>query len=153
MVTSTQCIKKWGKPSPSLEGNYMTSWKVPKKILDAFAHVRFSALGTVGFPKNIYCNQLMPAPLEKALNAVIDRGLTKDLKTWDGCFNVRLKRGQTTPSLHSWGCAIDVNAFENTFGGKVSMKAPFVACFTDNGFEWGGTWQQKDGMHFQLKVI
>jgi hypothetical protein len=33
------------------------------------------------------------------------------------------------------------------------LSAGFVKCFTDNGFEWGGYWQRKDGMHFQLKSI
>jgi hypothetical protein len=33
------------------------------------------------------------------------------------------------------------------------LSPGFVKCFTDNGFEWGGTWKRKDPMHFQLAEI
>jgi len=33
------------------------------------------------------------------------------------------------------------------------MSKELVSCFTDAGFDWGGTWERKDGMHFQLKNI
>jgi hypothetical protein len=56
-------------------------------------------------------------------------------------------------SLHSWGLAIDVNAFENGLNQTPKLSAGFVKCFTDAGFDWGGTWQRKDGMHFQLSKI
>jgi hypothetical protein len=56
-------------------------------------------------------------------------------------------------SLHSWGIAIDVNAFENGLNMTPKLSAGFVKCFTDNGFDWGGTWTRKDGMHFQLKTV
>ena len=56
-------------------------------------------------------------------------------------------------SLHSWGIAIDVNAFENGLNQIPKLSPGFVKCFTDAGFEWGGTWKRKDGMHFQLAKI
>ena len=67
------------------------------------------------------------------------------------CFNIRQKRGSKATSLHSWGVAIDVNAAWNGFGKKPTLSAGFVKCFTDAGFDWGGTWSKPDGMHFQLK--
>ena len=56
-------------------------------------------------------------------------------------------------SLHSWGIAIDLNAFENGLNMAPKLSPGFVKCFTDAGFEWGGNWQRKDGMHFQLAKI
>ncbi len=56
-------------------------------------------------------------------------------------------------SLHSWGIAIDVNAAWNGLNKEPVLSAGFVKCFTDAGFEWGGTWKRKDGMHFQLSSI
>jgi hypothetical protein len=104
-------------------------------------------------PKRLYCNKAMITPLTNAFKNLISRGFVNELKTWDGCFNIRKKRGLSAQSLHSWGIAIDVNAFENGLGQTPKLSAGFVKCFTDAGFEWGGTWTRKDGMHFQLKSI
>jgi hypothetical protein len=55
--------------------------------------------------------------------------------------------------LHSWGVAFDVNASWNGLGVEPKLSAGFVKCITDAGFDWGGTWKRKDGMHFQLSKI
>jgi hypothetical protein len=142
MVTSTQCLKKWGDPTiVTNELKYMTVWDVP-------AHLEIGVI-----PKKLYCNKLIVAPLIQAFTNLIDRKVVNELKTWDGCFNVRRKRGLTSMSLHSWGVAIDVNAAWNGLGKNPTLSKEFVKCFTDAGFDWGGTWTRKDGMHFQLKTI
>jgi hypothetical protein len=119
----------------------MVMWDVPS-ILE---------IGVI--PKKIYCNKDLVIPLSKAFQNLIHTGHVKELKTWDGCFNVRKKRGGSTMSLHSWGVAVDMNAFSNCYGCKPTLSAGFVKCFTDVGFDWGGTWRKPDGMHFQLKSI
>lgn len=131
----------------------MTTWVVPVDIRLAFAHVRFSALGTVGFPAKIYCNNALRAPLERALRNIMERGLAQELKTWDGCYIVRNARGLSSWSMHSWGLAIDLNAATNRLGAKPTLSAAFVKCFTDVGFDWGGGWSRPDGMHFQLATL
>lgn len=142
MVTSAQCLKKWGDPTVTTnELKYMTVWDVP-------AHLEIGVI-----PKKLYCNKEMIGPLMQAFSNIIDRGLINELKTWDGCFNVRKKRGLNSLSLHSWGIAIDINAAWNGLGKTPTMSAKLVKCFTDCGFEWGGTWTRKDGMHFQLNKI
>lgn len=142
MVTSAQCLKKWGDPTiVTNELKYMTVWDVP-------AHLEIGVI-----PKKLYCNKQIVAPLIQAFTNLIDRGVVNELKTWDGCFNVRRKRGLTSMSLHSWGVAIDVNAAWNGLGKNPTLSKEFVQCFTDAGFDWGGTWTRKDGMHFQLKTI
>jgi hypothetical protein len=95
----------------------------------------------------------MIEPLTKAFKNLISTGYVKELKTWDGCFNIRKKRGLSSQSLHSWGIAVDINAFENQLNMTPKLSAGFVKCFTDAGFDWGGTWTRKDGMHFQLATI
>jgi len=139
MVTSQDCLKKYGEPSE--DNNCMTVWDVPTHL----------EIGMI--PKKIYCNKDMVVPLSHAFTNLIQRKLVSELKTWDGCFNIRKKRGQSTMSLHSWGIAVDVNAFANCFGCVPKLSASFVKCFTDAGFDWGGTWTKPDGMHFQLKTI
>jgi hypothetical protein len=139
MVTSAQALKKYG--DPTLERS-MVVWDVPTEL----------EIGVI--PKKIYCNRDMVTPLTNAFKNLISRGFVKELKTWDGCFNLRKKRGLKSMSLHSWGIAVDLNAAWNGLGKTPTLSSEFVKCFTDVGFEWGGHWSGRvDGMHFQLKSI
>jgi hypothetical protein len=154
MVTSNQCLKKYGNPNLlETQSKHFVTWQVPVEIQQAFSHVRFSAVGTIGFPKRIFVNKDFQPLLEQGLRNVISRGLTKEMKTWDGCFIIRQKRGLTSMSLHSWAIAIDINAFENQLGQTPKLSPAFVKCFTDAGMDWGGVWRRKDGMHFQIGKI
>ena len=119
----------------------MTLWDVPSYL----------EVGVI--PKRLYCNKDLVDPLALALSNVISQGLVQQIRTWDGCFNIRKKRGAGSPSLHSWGIAIDINAAWNGFGKTPTMSPALVECFTDAGFEWGGYWHHPDGMHFQLVKI
>ena len=138
MITSAQALKKYG--DPTLEKS-MVLWDIPTEL----------EIGVI--PKKLYCNKDLIIPLTQAFKNLISTGYVKELKTWDGCFNIRNKRGLSSMSLHSWGIAIDVNAAWNGLN-KIPVLTPgFVKCFTDAGFDWGGTWTRKDGMHFQLAKI
>jgi hypothetical protein len=142
MVTSKQCFDKWGDPLTTHdEGKYMVMWDVPTHL----------EIGVI--PKRLYCNRAMIEPLTMAFSNLIKRGFVDELKTWDGCFNIRKKRGLASQSLHSWGVAFDVNASWNGLGKEPKLSAGFVKCITDAGFDWGGNWKRKDGMHFQLSKI
>jgi hypothetical protein len=102
-------------------------------------------------PNRIYCNKDFVKPLTAAFQNIINRGLLDEIKTWDGCFNIRKKVGALSQSLHSWGIAIDINAAWNGYGKKPTISKELVACFTDAGMDWGGGWAKPDGMHFQLR--
>nr|QMP83660.1 MAG: hypothetical protein [Caudoviricetes sp.] len=140
LVNSADCWKKYGNP---FKERWMTLWTVPNYL----------QIGPI--PKKIYCNKDMIIPLTNAFENILERGLKDQVKTWDGCFNIRAKRGAKSMSLHSWGIAIDINAAWNRFGKKPTMSIELVNCFADAGFSWGGYWQPKywDGMHFQLEKI
>ena len=138
MVTSAQALKKYGDPTLQ---KAMTLWDVPTHL----------EIGVI--PKRIYCNRDLVKPLEQALSNLINRNVVDELRTWDGCFNIRKKRGLSSMSLHSWGIAIDVNAAWNGLGKTPTLSREFVKCFTDAGFDWGGVWRRPDGMHFQLASI
>ena len=154
MITSAQCLKKYGDPNLlETQTKNFEVWIVPNEIQEAFKHVRFSAVGTIGFPKKIFINKDFCSTLENALKNIIRRGLAHELKTWDGCFIIRNKRGLQSLSLHSWALAVDVNAFENQLNQMPKLSSEFVRCFTDAGCDWGGTWTRKDGMHFQLRSL
>jgi hypothetical protein len=40
-------------------------------------------------PPRIYCNKALASPLLLALDNVVAAGLGSEVKTWDGCFNIR----------------------------------------------------------------
>ena len=142
MLSSAQALKKYGQPDLlATQSKHMVMWDVPAEL----------EIGVI--PKKIYCNKDMVEPLTQAFKNLISTGYVKELKTWDGCFNIRKKRGLSSMSLHSWGVAVDVNAFENQLNQTPKLSSGFVKCFKDAGFNWGGDWQRLDGMHFELASI
>lgn len=138
MITSKMCYDKFSEPGLPTEGKYMVVFDVPTELEISF------------IPKKIYCNKLLVEPLKAAFKNLIDRKFVSELKTWDGCYQVRKMRGLSSQSLHSWGLAVDLNQSTNQLGKEPTLSKGFVKCFTDAGFDWGGVWQRKDGMHFQL---
>ena len=138
MITSSQAFDKFGDPAKE---SSRVLWDVPPAL----------EIGVL--PNSIYCNKLMVDPLTRAFGNIIDRGLLPEVKTWDGCFQIRKQRGAKSASLHSWGLAVDLNAAWNQLGKPPTMSKALVRCFTDAGLDWGGTWKRPDGMHFQLRDI
>lgn len=138
MLTSKQARERYGDPTKETS---MVLFKVPEVL----------QLGAI--PKKIYCNKDLVKPLTQALNNIVTSGLADQVKTWDGCFQIRRKRTNESLSVHSWGLAIDINAAWNALGQIPTMSKELVACFTDAGFVWGGVWKTPDGMHFQLAEI
>jgi hypothetical protein len=139
MVKSEDCIHKYGTPSQA--NKWMVLWNIPEEL----------KVGMI--PKRIYCNSDLVEPLKLAFKSLINTGMVDELKTWDGCFNIRKMAGSNLMSLHSWGIAVDVNAAENGLGQPPKLSKEFVECFTKNGFDWGGNFTRQDGMHFQLSHI
>lgn len=138
MVTPKMCLAKYGEPEKEKS---MVLWDVPAEF----------EIGVI--PKRLYCNKDIVNPLRQAFANLILRGFVSELKTFDGCFNIRKQRGALSQSLHSWGVAIDVNAAWNGLGKQPQLSEGFVKCFTDAGFNWGGNFKRLDGMHFELATI
>lgn len=151
MISNEDLLKKYGMPGTTECLSHIVMWDVPVEL----------EIGII--PKRIYCNKDLIDPLRLAFKNLISTGCVNELKTWDGCYNFRPIRGYEKQwektknvkylSVHSWGCAIDVNAFENGLGKEPKLSADFVKCFTAAGFDWGGFFKRKDGMHFQLAAI
>jgi len=140
MIIENDCLQKYGVPE--LESN-MTLLIVPKL---------YQFCGKI--PKRIYCNKDLKGKLIDALQNIQERGLCHLLESWDGCFNIRKSKGNYNKySLHSWGIAIDINSKTNGYNKIPQMDLNLVQCFIDAGFDWGGFWKIKDGMHFQLNEI
>ena len=138
MITSTQALARYGEPRTEAA---MTLLTVPTDL----------RIGAV--PARIYCNRDLVQPLLRAFENLRDANLADEIRTWDGCFNIRSKKVNQSLSLHSWGLAIDINASLNQLGKPPTLPANVVLCFLEAGFEWGGTWDTPDGMHLQLKDL
>ena len=75
-----------------------------------------------------------------------------------GSYNYRLMRGGSRLSMHSGGCAIDLDPANNGMSDVTPKfaKYPFVVkAFEDQGAVWGGRWAGRncDGMHFQFARV
>jgi hypothetical protein len=68
-----------------------------------------------------------------------------------GGYNPRNIAGTNTPSKHSHGDAIDINWSENARGapGKIPQELALELA-QKNGLTWGGTWKNRDDMHFEV---
>jgi hypothetical protein len=73
-----------------------------------------------------------------------------------GTFDPRCSRASAagprcTMSNHGRGLAIDLNSFENDFGGPLAAMDPrVVAAFEGFGFRWGKSLPKTDPMHFEF---
>jgi len=72
---------------------------------------------------------------------------------WNWGFACRAIRGSSTPSNHSWGLAVDLNAPTNPMGStlKTDMPTWMVELWESYGFRWGGRYPTRpDAMHYEF---
>lgn len=92
-----------------------------------------------------------------------DAGLLDRVKTWNGSFAPRFKRGRAGSariedlSRHAFGSAFDINAAFNPLGqepallGQAGCVRELVPLANKLGWFWGGHFHsRKDGQHFEL---
>ncbi len=105
------------------------------------------AAGPNGSSRSVTCHRLIADRLKAVFDEIKSLGLSNLIDTFDGCFNNRNKRGGSTPSVHSWGIAVDLNASANPMGSS-SMTAGqrrLAEVFKKYGFYQ----LPNDPMHFQ----
>ncbi|MCB9740622.1 MAG: peptidoglycan-binding protein [Deltaproteobacteria bacterium] len=110
--------------------------------------------GPGGAIVNVPCHGKIADKLAAVFEDVHRDGLSEHIRTYDGCYVYRRKRGTTGSwSTHAWGIAIDVNAAWNPMVKKrANMKVSdgqnlLIPYFERHGFYWGGHFG--DPMHFQ----
>lgn len=155
MVSSNDCIKKFGDPTIN-----QTAWEM-KNMAMFDIDDRVNKANPV-IPNRVYCNKVFGPVLNYWLIALMDAGLLSEIKTWDGCFNVRKKRGLSSLSMHAFGVAVDINAAHNPLGVNAMLArsrglVPFTNKFIEASrkhVDCGADWVTRpDGMHFQIKAL
>ena len=109
------------------------------------------------FPsKKVYCHEDMAKALKTWFKKIEDAKLQDLILTYDGCYNPRLVRGGSSPSMHAMGLAIDINAKWNGLGRTPATGfgtvRPLVELARESGLYWGGDFIRGDGMHFELGI-
>lgn len=135
MISSDECFERYGDPATE---SSMVSFNVPFEL-------QFKCV-----PPTVYCNKDLVKPLTNALKNIVERGLTHQIHSWDGCFELRRRRSSKGMSLHAWGLAVDVNYKTNLPANIPTLSEEFVQCWKDAGFDWGGDAEIANGSHFQL---
>jgi hypothetical protein len=135
-----QLFTRYG--DPEAEG-FAEKWITPWDVRKAFPW----------FPKQIiHIHKHYRPMLDDAFRALEMAALTDEIKSFDGGFDLRCIKGSNIVlSMHSWGCAIDMNAAQNPLGSEGTWSKAFLKVMADHlifcGQEWTG---RKDPMHFAM---
>lgn len=100
----------------------------------------------------ITCHESIAASLLRILTALASSH-PHVLQNYDGCYNNRLMRGGSLPSLHARGAAVDFlsedNGNQTRWPDRASMPLEVMECFAREGWLSGGAFWGRDAMHFQ----
>ena len=105
-------------------------------------------------------HKLAAAQLQALWEAWEKAGLLKQVLTFEGAFVARFIRGSTsTLSNHAFGSAFDINYRWNKLGarpalvGETGSVRELVPIAHEHGFYWGGHFNRRDGMHFEVALL
>ncbi len=153
MITQEQLIAKYGAPNKTGEG-YLVYIDLPYPM--------FLNWDTKTYIKRIQCHKLVADSLKAIFTDILEHYGIEEIKRlqlddYGGCFNYRLMRGGTKLSVHSWGCAIDIDPDRNLLRetsetarfARSEYKA-FIDIFYKHGWESLGREKNYDWMHFQV---
>ena len=92
--------------------------------------------------------------IQLLLDRTVERGYKLDKAKDDWGYANKNISGTQTPSNHSWGLAVDLNASRNPFvtGAIVTdMPSWMPNLWNRYGFRWGGNYNSvKDAMHYEF---
>lgn len=112
-------------------------------------------------PKGLVQIHVKAAPQLTALFCAWEQaGLLHLIKSWGGSWVPRFVRGsRTNLSNHSFGSAFDINAKWNglrctpALVGHAGSVRELVPLASQLGWFWGGHYDRKDGMHFEISRL
>lgn len=141
-----------GQASPTWERQNLVNWVPPYQMYYSdgkhtpFKHLRIHKKAVETF------NAAFKEVLTKLGQEYITR---RRLDITGGTYCYRLERGGSRLSVHSWGCAIDIDPAHNTFpshwrNSSEMLDLNFATILKAHGFDWRGDDNDNDPMHFQL---
>ena len=100
---------------------------------------------------NIQLHRLIAPLYEVCLTEALKRCPAYKIRMMGGhCARHQLHNPKNPLSIHSWGAAFDLNWDTNPLGvRKTDFPAPFIAAFTEQGWQHGLNFAEADPMHFQ----
>lgn len=143
-----------GRPDPVWERENLTRVTPPWKMIAAWPP--FTPIRLFWIHKK--CAPALTTALQTIFDE-FDRDQAKiedaHLHRFGGAYNFRRMRGAERLSMHSYGCAIDLDPAANPLGkayvgNGTMMHLKAIAAFRSVGAEWGGDWHRPDCQHFQF---
>jgi hypothetical protein len=167
----SQCDAFYGNPR-GRNGTYSPTWAranlvfVPVPFKMKCAWEPYSAISRIQIHKRCADS------LGRVLADILSRA-SKNQKTIDewgaslfgGSFAFRTMRGSSSLSMHSWGCAIDLDPARNGLGDYTPVLTPdhpVALAFRQEGWVHGADWngnkkvadeRRPDAMHFQAALV
>lgn len=131
---------RYGDPrDPGWENKWLTTWNI-KSVFPWFP------------ASDITLHKHFKPILERALSILDANGSHKEVKTFDGAFEIRgMGTNQSVLSVHSWGAAIDLNAIQNPIGSNGVWSEQFIESMQQANIFCGQNWTgRKDPKHFAM---
>lgn len=101
----------------------------------------------------IRCHAKVAESLKRILTALSKGPHRKVLEKYAGCYNNRLMRGGSLPSLHARAAAVDLDPESNgnhtPWPTRATMPLEVMEEFAKEGWLPAGAFWHRDGMHFQ----
>jgi hypothetical protein len=101
----------------------------------------------------IRCHAKVAESLKRILTALSKGPHRKVLERYAGCYNNRLMRGGSLPSLHARAAAVDFDPESNgnhtPWPTRATMPLEVMEEFAKEGWMPAGAFWQRDSMHFQ----
>jgi hypothetical protein len=142
-----------GRPNPHWEADNIVLWTPPYPMFYTDgAHTPLHHLRVHKKVRDVFD----AAYLEVLKTLGLDYIAKHRLNLSAGAYDYRIERGGSRLSVHSWGCAIDMdpahNLFPHRWNPAIGLDQKFVAILKKHGFHWRGDNGDIDPMHLQLCV-
>lgn len=143
-----------GTASPKWESDNIVRVKAPWKLVTSWDFTPVSAVRV-----HEKCSDSLARVFDK-IWASADQDQAKidewGMNLFAGAYTFRVMRGGNRLSMHSWGCAIDFDSDRNKMHDArphFSSIQPVLDAFASEGWTWGGSWSDPDGMHWQAADV